>query len=63
MNTTDPRVILLLQNLDLADRFQADEFLGLAYLKLAGGQKIDWDNPATRPPRTGRWRGCGWVVN
>jgi RNA polymerase sigma factor (TIGR02999 family) len=76
MNTTDPCVTRLLQNLDLADRFQADEFLDLvygelralasqhmqreqaahtlqptalvheAYLKLAGGQKIDWENRA-----------------
>ena len=76
MNTTNPRVTRLLQNLDLADRFQADEFLDLvygelralagrhmqreqaahtlqptalvheAYLRLAGGQKIDWESRA-----------------
>jgi RNA polymerase sigma factor (TIGR02999 family) len=76
MSTPDPHVTMLLQNLDLADRFQADEFLDLvyeelralasrhmqreqvghtlqptalvheAYLKLAGGQKVDWESRA-----------------
>jgi RNA polymerase sigma factor (TIGR02999 family) len=34
MDTTDPCVTRLLQNLDLADRFQADEFLDLVYGEL-----------------------------
>ena len=76
MNTADPRVTLLVQNLDLADPSQADELLGLvykelrvlasqhmqreqaahtlqptalvheAYLRLVGGQKIDWQSRA-----------------
>lgn len=76
MNTADPRVTLLVQNLDLADRSQAEELLELvykelrvlasqhmqrekaahtlqptalvheAYLKLVGGQKIDWQSRA-----------------
>ena len=76
MNTTDPSVTLLLKNMDLTDRSQADELLELvykelrvlaskhmqreqaahtlqptalvheAYLRLAGGQKIDWQSRA-----------------
>ena len=76
MCTSDPRVTLLLQNLDLAHRSQADELLDLvygelrvlasrhmgreqaghtlqptalvheAYLRLAGGQRIDWKSRA-----------------
>jgi RNA polymerase sigma factor (TIGR02999 family) len=76
METTGPRVTLLLQNLDLADCSQADELLDLvygelralasqhmrreqaahtlqptalvheAYLRLVGGQKIDWQSRA-----------------
>jgi len=76
LDTTGPRVTLLLQNLDLADRSQADELLNLvyeelralarqhmrreqaahtlqptalvheAYLRLVGGQKIDWQSRA-----------------
>ena len=89
MNTTDPSVTLLLKNMDLTDRSQADELLDLvykelrilaskhmqreqaahtlqptalvheAYIRLAGGQKIDWECRAARSPGTGRWRGCG----
>ncbi len=76
METPDPRVTLLLRNLDLADPSQADEMLALvygelralasrhmqreqaahtlqptalvheAYLRLVGGQDIDWQNRA-----------------
>ena len=76
MDTANPRVTLLLRNLDLADRSQADELLGLvygelralasqlmrreqaahtlqptalvheAYLRLVGGQEIDWQSRA-----------------
>jgi RNA polymerase sigma factor (TIGR02999 family) len=76
VNTTDQNVTRLLQNLDLADRFRADEFLAHvygelralasrhmqreqaahtlqptalvheAYLRLVGGQKIDWESRA-----------------
>ena len=34
MTTPDPHVTMLLQNLDLADRYQADEFLDLVYEEL-----------------------------